>query len=783
MRRTAGSTRQTLARLVPPEGLLTVALVYLMGVTVALAIDDARWFLGDETIQDFLPLAMIGGMTVELVAARVGWSRWTGHLIGAAFAALLIPLWVGERLPPADVTASGAWFHELYTWAAREFVEATRELVERQRVLAHQFGPTLLAFGLIIWATGMFASAAVFRHRRPLAAISALGILLLVNILITIFPQLGYLVLFSAAALLLLVRLHAVDEQAAWLRARLGDPRPVRSHTLRAGTAFVLAAVVGSVALTQTASSAPLANAWPDDIEDGIVDAGRELSRLFPFVPAVRGPGGQDFTSNAQISGVWPGAEGVAFTAVLPRDAPDQLYWRAVVFDSFLTSTQTWLPANEAAVSVPAGESVLDLIADPTVTAAREDLTVTITPTERENVAFAPGLPVSFDQPTDVSTGEPSGSLVRVFPTLRELPYEVTATRLVEESADNPDGVSGNKLAAAGASYPSAIRDQYAQKPPDGLLGRASYQFLEEIERQVGRNPYRLAAAIEQRLRSSGEFEYRTNVTGVECGDRGFVECFMAKRVGYCMYFATAMVELLRYEGIPARLVMGYLPGERLGGGGPGYAETVDRDRAHAWVEAYFPVWGWVPFDPTAVRAVSEPLVEGRPVPSPSPGAAASGPPNDIKPSNRPRLPASATTTGGGGLQGLLLAVIGLAVVAAGATVAIVRIRAGRRREIGVAEAYGRVVGLASRLGYGPRPSQTTYEYADALANLVPVARPDLMTVANARVETTYARRQLGADRLAAVAGAARRLRVSLLRLFFRRGSRSGARVRRPPRR
>jgi hypothetical protein len=100
-----------------------------------------------------------------------------------------------------------------------------------------------------------------------------------------------------------------------------------------------------------------------------------------------------------------------------------------------------------------------------------------------------------------------------------------------------------------------------------------------------------------------------------------------------------------------------------------------------------------------------------------------------------------------------------------------------------VAEAYRGVVGIASRLGYGPRPSQTIYEYADSLGQLVPIARTDLRTVADARVETTYGRRQLGADRLAAVAAAASRLRVSLLRLFFRRGRSGGSRVLRPPRR
>jgi len=64
---------------------------------------------------------------------------------------------------------------------------------------------------------------------------------------------------------------------------------------------------------------------------------------------------------------------------------------------------------------------------------------------------------------------------------------------------------------------------------------------------------------------------------------------------GYCTYYATTMVTMLRSQDVPARFVTGYTDGER-----------VDEDRqvvrglnAHAWVEVYFPEYGWVQFDPT----------------------------------------------------------------------------------------------------------------------------------------------------------------------------------------
>ncbi len=96
----------------------------------------------------------------------------------------------------------------------------------------------------------------------------------------------------------------------------------------------------------------------------------------------------------------------------------------------------------------------------------------------------------------------------------------------------------------------------------------------------------------------------------------------------------------------------------------------------------------------------------------------------------------------------------------------------GPRGEISPDRAWFTLARAASRLGFAPRPTQTVYEYAASLGELVPVAREDLRTVADAKVETSYARIRLGGDRLRAVRDATRRLRVSMLRLALRRGSR-----------
>jgi len=75
------------------------------------------------------------------------------------------------------------------------------------------------------------------------------------------------------------------------------------------------------------------------------------------------------------------------------------------------------------------------------------------------------------------------------------------------------------------------------------------------------------------------------------------IEDFLFRyRSGQCEYFASSMVLMLRSQGIPARLVTGFLGGEY----NPfeGYY-IVRENNAHAWVEAYVPGAGWQIFDPT----------------------------------------------------------------------------------------------------------------------------------------------------------------------------------------
>jgi transglutaminase-like putative cysteine protease len=81
------------------------------------------------------------------------------------------------------------------------------------------------------------------------------------------------------------------------------------------------------------------------------------------------------------------------------------------------------------------------------------------------------------------------------------------------------------------------------------------------------------------------------------------------RKQGHCEYFASSMAVMLRTLHIPARVVNGFVSDEfnDLSGN-----YVVRARNAHAWVEVYFPGYGWITFDPTPDSATGSPQGWGR---------------------------------------------------------------------------------------------------------------------------------------------------------------------------
>ena len=151
-------------------------------------------------------------------------------------------------------------------------------------------------------------------------------------------------------------------------------------------------------------------------------------------------------------------------------------------------------------------------------------------------------------------------------------------------------------LAAAGTSYPEYITDSYLRLPEYGHSG--DQRPGQPDRRGYGAtNPYDQAIAIQNYLRSN--FTYQLDAGPAPDG-RDIVDYFLFdSQVGRCDHYASSMAVMLRTLGVPTRIVTGLAP-VPFDSEMSGY---VYRGRnAHAWVEVYFPGYGWIPFEPTPTQ-------------------------------------------------------------------------------------------------------------------------------------------------------------------------------------
>ena len=747
----------------PAEGWLTYVLVTVMALTVAWSVDDAAWVLGNPDYGDFYMYAAILGVLVAFIGAKARWPRWVSHLFGAVVAAIVLPVFVGQVLLP-----EGGSPYEAFVATSNSVVNAWIDLAILNRQVTPEIGHFILAISIIAWSVGQFASYAVFGHRRPLDAVIVVGIVLLGNMALTINDQLSLLVGFSIAGLGVLARTHAFEEQTTWIRRHIGEASTVRTLYLRGGVAFISIAVAGSLALTASASSAPLAGAWTG-FNQKIVDVSQALQRYLPFGGASRNVG-FGFGPSAQITGQWDTNHTLQVTIHVDPSNTTHPYWRAIAYDHF--DLKTWSQTKPETVEVTTGEpALLDLGDDPQELGNRKEFQYTVTPVGYHGgYVFSPAEPGTFDTQTKVEfVGNGRFASVRVDNTDRAY----TGVAQLPVTGNSPGDRNSNALRAAGQNYPSDIKQLYTTVP-QGSLGPSSLQLLAQLKIKAATTvrggtvtPFDLAQTIQNELQT---FEYATDVRDLPCTSISVVECFARYKKGYCQYYASTMAMLLRQEGIPARMVEGFLPGERDQRTGQ---EAIYTDGAHAWVEVWFPGFGWQAFDPTGGGRAAQlaPLPSGPAVvATPRPSApAASGNAIPLQRGGERDTSGGTGTTGRGSANVGLLAAFAVGLLVALIAVVVVLWQRGPRGELTAESAWRSISRLAARFGFGPRPTQTVYEYAGALGEVLPTARPELQTVARAKVEVAYGNRQLGADRMNALREAQRRLRVALLRLAFRR--------------
>jgi transglutaminase-like putative cysteine protease len=377
-----------------------------------------------------------------------------------------------------------------------------------------------------------------------------------------------------------------------------------------------------------------------------------------------------------------------------------------------------------------------------------------------------PGLSKEVARKTEVTTiriGELSSGWL-------PLPYPTSSVSgLGGDWYWEPDGlsVSSQDSAVTGQSYTAK---SLVTKPTPAQLARAGTAVPQGLTRYLdlpsslpsiisstartvtaGANSnYDRAVALQDFFRL-GDFEYSES-TPVDDGYDGtgvsVIAKFLEVKSGYCIHFSSAMAVMARALGIPARVAIGFLPGEQNVTGARGQYSVTTHD-LHAWPELYFDGIGWVQFEPTPGRGVlpsyanndglgqTTPSTAATTAPGPAPSAGVGG----LKDPGAADRPGGNSAAGGSTGQGwtawLWIVGVLLALILIAATPAIVRssrrtmrLRGLRGGRATASTAWLEILDTAEDVGARPPGTATPSEAAAILLARVGAGTPAAEAIA-----------------------------------------------------
>ncbi len=878
--------------------LVTVFLLFVVLGSLASSVAQAKWTDGLDLL---MPLALLG-VIVGTLLAGTRLTATKAHVAGLLGGFLLV-LWMTSRLIPPDESPGESRLGLLW----QRFTDWLSVVVHGGSSYDQLL--FVLTMGFIVWLLAYDSAWFVFRYGWVWWSVLPTGLVMLINLGYSRYPDNGPFIAFLIASMLLMVQSHVARKQASWRRDGLGHESGLASKALLlGGVVSILLIIIAwhgpSHSLAASVHRAIKAAQEPwKQVESKWQDA---FAFLYPSSNngggfGAIGGGFTSFSDSFNLGGPLNLGNQPVFSAT--GLAPGQ-YWRSVAFDRY--TGRSWQSANQhdpQDVAVVRGRNLdskeYDSHLPDGFEKAQQKVTV-LMPIGR--TIFAGDRPVSVDRtavwqvrqvtregqlpvkgklsPDVKEAGGPElervRELIRTVGTknldyasayavrLRLMPVKPHRTKIewigygglqsetVTEypppqlpALDQKQVEAFNKLQAAfrkleqhgflahfthtkgkavieylfdqtmpedvidvtsapplrkGSTYtvrsvipsptdsqlnrddapaPAWVREEYLQLPPT-VPDRVRRLAL-EITRGA-KTKHEKARAIEAYLR---KLKYDTDMPPTPPG-QDFVDYFLFhQKRGYCTYYASAMVVMLRELGIPARVVTGFAPGQYNTQTGK---YVVTEAQAHAWPQVYYDKYGWVNYEPTPIRA---PVMRGVPQPGktstkPSTQASLNGRYGISQPcvrfdiTNYCHQPIG---TGGAvqqqsGPPAVLVALGGLVgglALLCGLTLLLLRLRlrglSGARRQ------YAKLLHLGMALGVSHPASQTPTEYGRSLAVTIPSADRSISSITSQYVAEVFGRRRgdgvlLGTEWNTVMSQAIRRApsrALELVRAFRRR--------------
>jgi hypothetical protein len=575
----AGRMQESASRVSREVDLWSFVLWSAAVLVPAMALPAANWT--DDL--GFVPMIAAAGLVLGavLVLSRF---RGMGAFVLAAGYGLVLILWqLTAALDPGM-----AWRERVFDLAARVGSYAAVVLAGEP---SHDSLMFVLEMSLVFWAIAVFGTWWLFRRGGLWLAVLLPGLAVFLNVY---YYRYGtrlqiYLPVFLLAALALVVRTELNGRRHGWAQRRAQVSPDVSSRVTQAG-------IAAAVLLVVVAWMGPQVPDTQQETAAGVTGSrspfGDFLSDALAGLRAPVNLYGENFASTLALGAGRPPGARVAFQARSLGEVPQgaRVYWRARAYDTYRNGEWEVTIGDTTAFRPRQGD------VDEAAHAGRVDLEFAVS-------SFLPAMKLLY-LPAEISWVNRSVDL-------REVTAEGAVVDVLEAtSADTLlPGDSyrvRSRLAApmagdlrqAGTAYPAWVENAYLQLPGD--LPVRVERLAREIALQ-GATPYDQAVAITTWLRTNMAYE-RESAAPPEGRDP--VDWFLFdSRRGFCDYYASAAVLMLRSLGVPSRLAAGFAQGTYDAETGQYLVSEAD---LHSWPEVYFPGTGWVEFEPT----VSQPPLE-----------------------------------------------------------------------------------------------------------------------------------------------------------------------------
>lgn len=570
--------------------------------TSASRLVSTRWTADLSTVQTLAFLGWMAGLALGQSRFSIRRVRWFSLVYGAFF----IPWQLGLTLREADLL-----------WGERLAILLNRLATIFSQLSARQQVQDSLLFLVLMytlfWLLALLAGYTLTRHGDPWKAVLPAGLaLLVIHSFDSLIPsRTWYLAVYLFFALCLVGRLTYLQHRSQWQAERAALPPNLNSEFIRYTLiiAFLMLAFAWSTpALAQALPAAqkawlPVQQRW-ERLRQSWEDAFAPLRGTVGITASAYGP-------NARLGLGTPQSLDEVLLVKPPPSAPQTLrfYWRARTYDTY-ESGQWYSTINRREPYLPSDTS-LPLPSD----GGRWAGSFELFSYQALATYLVPAQPLWLNRAGQIEFAEnPDGTLdISVIrPTQPLRPGQIYNVQAAVVNATEAE------LRLAGVEYPQWVRERYLQLP-ENLTPRTRQLAIELIAGQD--NPYDKTNAIINYLRLN--YKYVNQLEKGPPPDAEPVDWFLFEaKQGFCNYYSTAAIVMLRSVGIPARWAVGFAEGEFTENGG----YLVRQKDSHSWPEVYFPGIGWVEFEPTA----SQPEIARLPGTLPGQGQDSTRPENDL---------------------------------------------------------------------------------------------------------------------------------------------------------